>query len=70
MRKGKGKSNPLLLRIAKSGGNARLRESSPLSGVGGVSGLGPGKCSKAETYNRNSKWPGAVTLVSISVKSN
>ncbi len=43
---GYGKSNPLPLRIALSGGNVRPRESSPLSGVGGVSGLpiGPGSC--------------------------
>ncbi len=37
MRRGLGKSNPLPLRITQSGGNVRPRESSPLSGVGGVS---------------------------------
>ncbi len=42
VRKSLGKSNPLALRNAQSGGNARPRESSPLRGVGGVSGLGPG----------------------------
>ncbi len=44
MRKGlrKGKFNPLLLRIAQRGGNDKPRESSPLSGVGVLSGLGPG----------------------------
>ncbi len=41
MRKGQGKFNLLLLRIAQRG-NARPREARPLSGVGGVSGLGPG----------------------------
>ncbi len=39
MRKGWRKSNPFPLRIAQSGGNARPRESSLLSEVGGVSGL-------------------------------
>ncbi len=42
MRKGWGKSNPLPLRLAQSGGNASPRESSSHSAVGGVSGLGPG----------------------------
>ncbi len=39
---GLGKYNILPFKIAQSGSNARPTESSPLCGVGGVSGLGPG----------------------------
>ncbi len=42
MRKSLGKSNPFPLKIGQSGGNASPIESSPPSGVGGVSGLGQG----------------------------
>ncbi len=37
-----GKFNPIRLRTAQSGGNARPREAGPLSGVGGVCGRRPG----------------------------
>ncbi len=50
MKKGLGKSYPLPLRIAQSGGNAKPKESSPLSGVGGVSALGPDCIMSSEMF--------------------